>query len=280
MLIGRKVGMTRIFTEKGLSVPVTVIKASPCYVIDRRTEDRDGYKAYVLGFGEKKEKKAKKPILGMCKKAGVPPVEFIREFRVDNNSTFEIGQQIPVSVLEKGSKVDITGWSKGRGFQGVVKRWGFAGGPASHGSRFSRTPGTAGAGTYPGRVLKGKKYPGRMGDERITIKNIEVATVDEENGLVGVKGGVPGARNGLVLIKIKGEINVPVKKEEKEEEKDKGKDKKDEGKEKRKKQEKGKEKEDKAQKQEEVKGKKKKEEKEKKEEKNKKKSKKQNKGDD
>jgi large subunit ribosomal protein L3 len=213
MLIGRKLGMTRVFSESGESVPVTVIKASPCFIIDRRTEERDGYTAYVMGFGEKKEKRVKRPVLGLCKKAGVPPVEVIREFRVKDTSSFEIGEKIPVSVLQEGDRIDVVGWSKGKGFQGVVKRWGFAGGPGSHGSRFGRAPGSAGAGTYPGRVLKGKKFPGRMGNDRVTVKNLEVVTLDEEKGLIVVKGAVPGFRNGFLLIKIKGDVDFTARKE-------------------------------------------------------------------
>jgi large subunit ribosomal protein L3 len=213
MLIGRKLGMTRVFTESGESIPVTVIKASPCFIIDRRTGERDGYTAYVMGFGEKKEKRVKKPVLGLCKKAGVPPVEVIREFRVKDTSVFDIGEKIPVSLLQKGDKIDVVGWSKGKGFQGVVKRWGFSGGPGSHGSRFHRAPGSAGAGTFPGRVLKGRKYPGRMGNERVTVRDLEVVTLDEERGLIVVKGAVPGFRNALVLIKIKEDIDVSARKE-------------------------------------------------------------------
>jgi large subunit ribosomal protein L3 len=213
MLIGKKLGMTRVFSEEGKSIPVTVIKASPCFVIDRRTEERDGYTAYVMGFGEKKEKRVKKPVLGLCKKAGVPPVEVIREFRTEDTSSFEIGEKVPVSVLQKGDRIDVVGWSKGRGFQGVVKRWGFSGGPGSHGSRFGRAPGSAGAGTYPGRVLKGKKFPGRMGNDRVTVRNLEIVNLDEENGLIVVKGAVPGFRNGLLLIKIASDIDITARKE-------------------------------------------------------------------
>jgi len=213
MLIGRKLGMTRIFDDEGKSIPVTVIKASPCFILDRRTEERDGYTAYITGFGEKKENRVKKPVLGLCKKAGVPPVEVIREFRVEDTTTFDIGEKIPVSVLQKGDKVGVVGWSKGKGFQGVVKRWGFSGGPASHGSRFGRLPGSAGAGTSPGRVTKGKKFPGRMGNDRITVKNLEVIRLDAEKGLVVVKGAVPGFRTGLVLIKIDKSIDIAARKE-------------------------------------------------------------------
>lgn len=204
MLIGRKLGMTRVFEETGEVVSISVIKASPVFVLDKRTEEKDGYNAYVLGFGKKKERRVKKPVLGLTKKAGVDPVEIIREFKTGDLSEFDVGNEIPVSIFKKGDLVDVTGWSKGRGFQGVVKRWGFKGGPASHGSRFHRQPGSAGAGTYPGRVVKGKKFPGRMGNERVTIKNIEVVKIDEEKGLVGLKGAVPGSRGNIILIRRKG----------------------------------------------------------------------------
>lgn len=201
MLIGRKLGMSRIFKDTGERVPISVIKASPVFVLDKRTEEKDGYNAYVLGFEEKKEKRVKKPVFGLSKKIGAPPVSVIREFRVDDLSEFEIGSKVPVSILKEGELVNVTGWSKGRGFQGVVKRWGFKGGPSSHGSRFHRQPGSAGAGTFPGRVIKGKKFPGRMGNERITIKNMRVVKVDEEKGLIALKGGIPGARGNIVLIR-------------------------------------------------------------------------------
>jgi large subunit ribosomal protein L3 len=201
MLIGRKLGMSRVFRDSGEVIPISIIKASPIFVLDKRTIKKDGYNAIILGFGSKKEKRVKKPVFGLNKKAGVPPVEVIREFRMKDPVEFEIGSQVPVSILKEGEMVTITGWSKGRGFQGVVKRWGFRGGPSSHGSRFHRQPGSAGAGTWPGRVIKGKKYPGRMGNERITIKNVEVIKIDEGKGLIALKGGVPGACGNIILIK-------------------------------------------------------------------------------
>ncbi len=196
--------MTRIFKETGEVISISIIKASPVFVLDKRTEDRDGYNAYILGFGNKKKERLKKPVFGLSEKAGVGPVEVIREFRTNDLSEFEIGSEVPVSSLKVGELVNVTGWSKGRGFQGVVKRWGFSGGPSSHGSHFHRQPGSTGAGTYPGRVIKGKKLPGRMGNERITIKNVEVLKIDEEKGLVALKSGVPGSRGNIVLIKKKG----------------------------------------------------------------------------
>lgn len=202
MLIGKKIGMTRVFKENGEVVPTTVIKASPVYVLGKREEEKDGYNAFILGFG-KKEKNFTRPIEGICKKAGVDYMKVIREFRTDDLSLFEVGDEVPVTFLEEGELVDIVGTSKGKGFQGVVKRWGFKGGPDSHGSKFHRAPGTAGAGTDPGRVVKGKKFPGRMGGDRTTIKNLEVVKVDEESGVIGVKGSVPGANEGIILIKKK-----------------------------------------------------------------------------
>ncbi|RKZ20013.1 50S ribosomal protein L3 [bacterium] len=201
-LVGKKIGMTQVFREDGTVVPVTLIKAGPNFVVYRRTKEKDGYEAVALGFEE--AKRANRPMMGIFKKAGLPPLKKIVEFRVDDSSQFEPGQRIDVDILKEGEKVDVTGWEKGRGFQGVVKRHGFAGGPRSHGSKFHRIPGSVGATTDPGRVWKGKKLPGRMGNERVTIKNLEVVKVDREQGIVAVKGGVPGARNSWVIIRKKG----------------------------------------------------------------------------
>ncbi|RKZ24763.1 50S ribosomal protein L3 [bacterium] len=201
-LVGKKIGMTQVFREDGTVVPVTLIKAGPNFVVYRRTKEKDGYEAVALGFEE--AKRANRPMMGIFKKAGLPPLKKIVEFRVDDSSQFEPGQRIDVDILKEGEKVDVTGWEKGRGFQGVVKRHGFAGGPRSHGSKFHRIPGPVGATTDPGRVWKGKKLPGRMGNERVTIKNLEVVKVDREQGIVAVKGGVPGARNSWVIIRKKG----------------------------------------------------------------------------
>lgn len=201
-LVGKKIGMTQVFKEDGSVVPVTLIKAGPNFVVYIRTKEKDGYEAVALGFEEKK--RANKPMMGIFKKAGLPPLKKIVEFKVDDTSKYQLGQRIDVDILKEGEKVDVTGWEKGRGFQGVVKRHGFAGGPKSHGSKFHRIPGSVGATTDPGRVWKGKKLPGRMGNEQVTIKNLEVVKIDKEQGIVAVKGGVPGARNSWVIIKKKG----------------------------------------------------------------------------
>lgn len=200
-LIGKKVGMTRIFTEEGVQVPVTVIEAGPCPVVDVRSEEQDGYQAVQLGFGAQTTKRATRAEIGHAVKAGLEDApRLMREFRIEGEEHYEIGQQLTVELFEAGDRVKVTGRSKGRGFQGVVKRYGFAGRPASHGHPMSRTPGSMGPGTDPSRVIKGKKLPGRMGGTRTTIRNLQVVRVDGERNLLFVKGGVPGSRNGYVLI--------------------------------------------------------------------------------
>ncbi|QTA38682.1 50S ribosomal protein L3 [Thermosipho ferrireducens] len=198
MIIGKKVGMTRIFKDDK-AIPVTVIKAGPCYVVQKKTVETDGYNAIQLGFEE--ARKVNKPMEGVFKKAGVKPLKILREFRVENPEDFEIGQEIKVDIFEEGDKIDITGWSKGRGFAGAMKRWGFRGGPKSHGAKFHRELGSVGQHTEPARIFKGKKMPGQYGNERVTILNSEIVKIDVENNLIAVKGGVPGARGGLVLIR-------------------------------------------------------------------------------
>jgi large subunit ribosomal protein L3 len=200
-LIGKKIGMTRIFDEAGVQIPVTVIEAGPCAVVQVKSDESDGYRAIQLGFGAQKAKRASKAEVGHAAKAGLEAApQLMREFPVDNGGEYEMGQQLTVEVFEAGDRVKVTGRSKGRGFQGVVKRHGFAGRPASHGHSMSRTPGSMGPGTDPSRVIKGKKLPGRMGGTRSTIRNLQVVRVDGERNLIFVKGGVPGARNSYVLI--------------------------------------------------------------------------------
>ncbi len=201
MIIGRKIGMTQIFDEDGNAIPVTVVKAGPCVVVQKRTPEVDGYSAVQLGFEEIPEKKVNKPLMGHFKKAGVGPFRILKEFRVENVDEYEIGQKIDVSIFESGDVVDVTGWSKGRGFAGAMKRWGFRGGPKSHGSKFHRMLGSVGQHTEPAKILKGKKMPGRYGNERVTVRNLKVVKVDPDNNLVVIKGGVPGARGGLLLIR-------------------------------------------------------------------------------
>ena len=201
MIIGRKIGMTQVFDENGNAVPVTVIKAGPCVVVQKKTPEVDGYSAVQLGFEEIPEKKVNKPMMGHFKRAGVKPMRVLKEFRVENVDDYEVGQVIDVSIFEVGDLVDVTGWSKGRGFAGAMKRWGFQGGPRSHGSKFHRMLGSVGQHTEPAKIFKGKKMPGRYGNERVTIRNLKVVKVDPENNLLVVKGGVPGARGGLLLIR-------------------------------------------------------------------------------
>jgi large subunit ribosomal protein L3 len=200
-LIGTKVGMTRIFTEEGIEVPVTVVEAGPCSVLQIKSKDTDGYSAVQLGFGAKKIKNATLAERGHAAKAGIEEApRFVREFPVAEDDELEIGQSITVEVFEEGDTVKVTGTSKGKGFQGVVKRWGFAGRPASHGHPMSRIPGSLGPGTDPSRVIKGKKMPGRMGGERVTVDNLKVIRVDVARNLLFIKGGVPGSKNSYLLI--------------------------------------------------------------------------------
>ena len=199
-LIGKKVGMTQLFDDSGKAIPVTVIEAGPCYVTQVRTVDQDGYKAVQLGFGETKTQRLSGGELGHLKKNELPALRFLREFRTTEE--LEEGQTLTVEVFEEGERVDVVGRSKGRGFAGVVKRWGFSGGPKTHGqSDRQRAPGSIGAGSTPGRVFKGKKMPGRMGNDTVTSQNLLISRIDPENNIIAVRGSVPGPKNGLVIIK-------------------------------------------------------------------------------
>jgi large subunit ribosomal protein L3 len=200
-LIGKKVGMTQLFNDKGEVIPVTVIEAGPCTITELRSPVRDGYTAVQLGYGANKESRFTRPVLGQFKKRNLPPARHVREFRVDDTSGFEIGQSLTVSIFEKGRHVDVQGVTKGRGFAGVVKRYGFVAGHASHGPTHGKQPGSIGASAYPSRVVKGKRLPGRMGGVNLTIKNLEVVGVDPEQNVLLVRGAVPGPPNGLVVVK-------------------------------------------------------------------------------
>lgn len=202
-LLGMKVGMTRIFDDTGVSVPVTVIQAGPCAVVQVKTEDKDGYRAVQLGFMEKRDSLLKKPEYYHFEKYSCAPVRYIREFRTEDESDLKSGDIITADIVAPGDTVDISGISKGRGFQGVVKRWGFKGGKASHGAKTHRQPGSIGMSADPSRVLKNKKMPGRMGGDRITVKNCQVVSVDAKKHIICVKGSVPGHRHGLVCIQTK-----------------------------------------------------------------------------
>jgi large subunit ribosomal protein L3 len=193
--------MTRIFDGEGMQIPVTVIEAGPCPVVQVKSLDRDGYQAVQVGYGAQMAKRATRAETGHAATAGLETTpRLMREFRIREEEAYEVGQQLTVALFEAGDLVKVTGNSKGRGFQGVVKRHGFRGRPGSHGHPMSRNPGSIGPGTNPSRVIKGKKMPGRMGGTRTTIRNLEVVRVDGERNLLFVKGGVPGARNGYVLI--------------------------------------------------------------------------------
>jgi len=200
-LIGKKIGMTQIFDENGLAIPVTVIEAGPCYVTQVRLPERDGYSAIQLGFNEVKPKRLTGGQLGHLKRNNLAPLRVLREFRVKNPDVQE-GDQVTVAVFAVGERVDVVGTSKGKGFQGAVKRYHFKGGPRTHGqSDRERGPGSRGSGTTPGRVYKGSRGPGHMGDDRVTAQSLKVVLVDAERNLIGVMGSVPGARGGLVMVK-------------------------------------------------------------------------------
>lgn len=200
-IIGRKIGMTRIFDEAGVQVPVTVIEAGPCPVTQIKTKARDGYEAVQLGFGAQKSKRASRAELGHAASAGVEVApRILREVALADGSEYELGQALTVAQFEAGDRVKVTGTSKGRGFQGVVKRHGFAGRPGGHGHPMARNPGSLGPGTNPSRVIKGKRLPGQMGGTRTTVRNLQVVKVDGERNLLFIKGGLPGSRDSYVLI--------------------------------------------------------------------------------
>jgi large subunit ribosomal protein L3 len=200
-LLGRKVGMTQFFDERGEAIPVTIIEAGPCTVTELRSTQRDGYTAVQLGFGTNKESRFTRPALGQFKKRNLPPLRHLREFRVESIEGLAVGQSLDVSIFEKGRHVDIQGVTKGRGFAGVVKRYGFSAGHASHGPTAGKQPGSIGASAYPSRVVKGKRLPGHMGNVNLTIKNLEVVAIDPEQNMLMVRGAVPGPTNGLVVVK-------------------------------------------------------------------------------
>jgi large subunit ribosomal protein L3 len=199
-LIGKKVGMTQIFDEKGEAIPVTVIEAGPCTVAEVRTQERHGYTAVQLGFGTNQEKRFTRPVLGQFKKRNLPPARHLKEFRVADAAGMEPGQTLTVAMFEKGTYVDVRGVTKGRGFAGVVKRHKFVAGHASHGPTAGKQPGSIGSSAYPSRVLKGKRLPGRMGGVNLTIKNLEVIGNDPEQNVLLVRGAIPGPVNGLVFV--------------------------------------------------------------------------------
>jgi large subunit ribosomal protein L3 len=199
-LLGKKLGMTQIFSEDGRKIPVTVVVAGPCVVLQVKTTEKDGYSAIQLGFGETEANLATNAIVGHCRQAAQGPRKYFREFRLADISQYKIGDTLTADIFSAGEFVDVTGTSIGKGYQGVIKRWGFQGGRASHGSRFHRAPGSIGCSATPARVMKNKKMPGQMGNTRVTIQRLQVVRVDQADNLLLIKGAIPGAANGLVLI--------------------------------------------------------------------------------
>lgn len=206
-ILGRKIGMTQIFDEDGNQVPVTVIEAGPCVVVQKRTPERDGYAAIQLGFGEVAERKVNRPLRGHFARAGVRPLRVLREIRVEDPEAFQVGQELRADIFSVGEYVDVVGISKGKGFSGPMKL-GFRRGPMSHGSKYHRRVGSLSASTFPGHVFKGRKLPGRLGGDRVTVRGLRVMRVDPERNLLLVKGSVPGARGSVVLVR---ETTVPHK---------------------------------------------------------------------
>ena len=200
-ILTTKVGMTQIFNEDGVLTPVTVLLAGPCVVTQGKTVENDGYSAIQVGFGDIREKLVNKPMKGHFAKAGVAPKRFVREFRLEDAESYAVGQEIKADVFAAGDKIDATAKSKGKGFQGAIKRHGQSRGPMTHGSKYHRHAGSNGSATTPGRVFKGKKMPGHMGAVRVTVQNLEVVRVDAEQNLILVKGAVPGPKKSLVMIK-------------------------------------------------------------------------------
>ncbi|RXZ82748.1 50S ribosomal protein L3 [Paenibacillaceae bacterium] len=199
-ILGRKLGMTQVFTAEGIVIPVTVIEAGPCVVLQKKDLENDGYESIQLGFADKKESRSIKPEIGHAKKANTAPKRYVREIRGINASEYEVGAEVKADLFAEGEFVDVTGTSKGKGFAGVIKRWGQSTGPMSHGSRYHRGPGSMGS-IQANRVPKGKRLPGHMGHDTITIQNLEVVRVDTERNVLLVKGSIPGPKNSFVKVK-------------------------------------------------------------------------------
>jgi large subunit ribosomal protein L3 len=200
-ILGKKIGMTQLFNEDGIVTPVTVVEAGPCFVVQKKTVDNDGYSALQLGFSDKKEKNVNKPTKGHFDKAEVSYKRYVKEIKTETAADYNVGDEIKVDIFEEGEKIDVTGISKGKGFQGVIKRWGRHRGPATHGSRYHRRVGSMGGASSPSKVFKGKKLPGHMGAERVTIQNLNVVRIDADKNLMFIKGAVPGPKGGFIVIK-------------------------------------------------------------------------------
>jgi len=202
-ILGKKLGMTQIFTAEGKLVPVTVVEAGPCVITQLKTDETDGYNAVQMGFGTIKDKHLNKPLKGHYAKAGVTPVRFVREFRLPGAPEYTLGQEVKADVFEAGELVDVTGISRGKGFAGTIKRHGFARGPMSHGSKSHREPGSIGSRMSGGggKVFKGKKLPGRMGTAKVTVQRLQIVRADADRNLILIKGAIPGAKGALVVIR-------------------------------------------------------------------------------
>jgi large subunit ribosomal protein L3 len=199
-LLGKKLGMTGLFTAEGRYIPATVIEAGPCFVTQIKTRAKDGYDALQLGFGLKKNQRINKPLKGHFKKSGDQCFRYLREFSVENPEEYNLGQELTVEMFKVGDRVDVVGTSKGRGFSGVIKRYGFHRGPMTHGSRNIRRPGSIGCSAWPAKVIRGKKMPGQYGNDRKTIRNLEVVDIRSSDNVILIKGAVPGAESGLVAV--------------------------------------------------------------------------------
>ena len=200
-ILGKKLGMTQLFDENGVLIPVTVIEAGPCRVTQKKTDENDGYTAVQLGFGEKKEKHTTKPMQGHFKKAGTAYMKYLKEFKLDGAADMNVGDEVKADVFAEGEIIDVTGITKGKGYAGTIKRWGTHRGPMTHGSGYHRGPGSMGACSTPSRVMKGKHLAGHLGVEKVTIQNLAVIKVDAEKNIIAVKGAVPGPKGGMVIIK-------------------------------------------------------------------------------
>ena len=200
-IVAKKLGMTQIFTEKGVLVPVTVLDVTPNVVTQVKTTENDGYEAVQVGFGEIREKLVIKPRAGHFKKAGVEPTRYLREFRFENTADYSVGNEIKADIFSPGDRVDVSGVSKGKGFQGAIKRHGFGRGPMAHGSKYHRHAGGMSAGTSPGKVMKGRKLPGHMGNANVTVQNLEIVRADTDKNILLVKGPVPGPKGTIVIVK-------------------------------------------------------------------------------
>ena len=200
-ILGKKIGMTQVFTEDGQLIPVSVIQAGPCQVVQKKTEEVDGYTAVQVGYEDKKERRANKPEKGHFQKANVPVKKYLKEFKLDNAAELNVGDELTVEQFADGDVLDVTGTSKGHGFAGTIKRWETHRGPMTHGSHYHRGPGSLGACSDPSRVFKGKKMPGHYGVVKVTIQNLDLVKIDKERNLLLVKGSIPGPKGGLVVVR-------------------------------------------------------------------------------